>query len=198
MDISSYEIFGLLAALLGFVLHVPYLIQTIRGTIKPHPFSWILWALLTFIAFFAQFLDNAGPGAWVTGVVGTMTLLIALASTKNGFQNIKRADIAMFVIGLFTIPLWIATEDPTLSVIIVVAIDLIAFAPTYRKSYYNPYDEPLYLYSWNVLRHVITLFAIVNITIATALFPFMVAIANGSLVIFLLWRRRALKIEGKV
>jgi hypothetical protein len=84
-----------------------------------------------------------------------------------------------------------------LSVILVVAIDLIAFAPTYRKSYLNPHDEPLYLYSLNVLRHGLSLFAIVNITIATALFPFMVGLANGCLAVFLIIRRAQLKRENR-
>ena len=99
----------------------------------------------------------------------------------------------LFVGGISSIPLWLVTKDPTLSVILITTIDLIAFAPTYRKSYLNPHDEPLYLYSLNVIRHGLSLLAIINVTIATFLFPFMVMLANGSLAVFLLWRRRALK-----
>jgi len=99
----------------------------------------------------------------------------------------------MFGVGLMTIPLWLLTDDPTLAVTVVVIIDLIAFTPTFRKSYDKPYDEPLYHSSLNFIRHALTLFAIVNITIATALFPFMVGVANGALLLFLLWRRKVLK-----
>lgn len=190
---SFYEIVGIITVVMSIGIHVPYLADTIKGKIRPHPFTWILWTLLTIIVFIAQFVDGAGPGAWGTGVVGAFCIVITLASVRYGFQNIKRADVVMFAIGLLTIPLWIITENPTLSVIIIVAIDLIAFAPTYRKSYHKPYDEPLYHSSLNFIRHGLTLFAIVNFTVATALFPFMVALANGSLFLFLLWRRKILK-----
>ncbi len=190
---SLYEIMGIITVIMGISIHVPYLVDAIKGRIKPHPFTWILWTLLTIIVFFAQVFDGAGPGAWGTGIVGAFCIAITLASLRYGFNNIKKSDIIMFVVGLMTIPLWLLTDDPTLSVIIVVVIDLIAFTPTFRKSYDKPYDEPLYHSSLNFIRHALTLFAIVNVTIATALFPLMIGVANGTLLLFLLWRRKALK-----
>ena len=190
---THYEIIGYITVVFAIALHIPYLKSTLTGTIKPHPFTWTLWTMLTVIVFFAQVFDGAGPGAWGTGTVGLLCIAITIASLKNGFQNIKKIDVILFSSGLLAIPLWLLFGDPTLSVILLTTIDLIAFAPTYRKSYLNPHDEPIYLYSLNVLRHGLSLFAIVNVTIATALFPFMVMLANGSLAVFLLWRRRTLK-----
>jgi hypothetical protein len=190
---SLYEIMGIITVIMGIGIHVPYLVDAIKGKIKPHPFTWTLWTLLTIIIFVAQVMDGAGPGAWGTGIVGAFCIAITLASLRYGFNNIKKVDIIMFAVGLMTIPLWLLTDDPALSVIIVVVIDLIAFTPTFRKSYDKPYDEPLYHSSLNFIRHALTLFAIVNVTIATALFPFMVGLAYGILLLFLLWRRKVLK-----
>lgn len=190
-----HEIIGFITVIMAIVLHIPYLKGTIKGTIRPHPFTWVLWTTLTCIIFFAQVSDGAGPGAWGTGVVGALCIGITLASLRYGFENIKKQDIVFFVTGLMTIPLWIYTNDPTLSVIIIVTIDLMAFAPTYRKSYHKPYDEPLYLYSWNVVRHGLSLIAIANVTIATALFPLMVGVANAALALFLIWRRKVLSVR---
>lgn len=188
-----HEIIGVITVILAIAVHVPYLLGTIKGTIKPHPFTWILWTLLTLIVFFAQFMDGAGPGAWGTGIIGAICVFITIACLRYGFQNIKKSDVVLFVIGLATIPLWLITDDPTLSVIIVTAIDVVAFAPTFRKSYMKPYDEPLYLYFTNILRHGLSLFAIVNVTIATAFFPFVIMIANIALTGFLIWRQKILK-----
>ena len=187
MDLQ--EIIGAITVLMAVALHIPYLIHSIQGKIKPHPVTWILWTFLTFVIFFAQFLDGAGPGSWGTGVVALICLGIAISSLKNGLSHIKKLDIWLFFIGLCSIPLWLITNDPTLSVVLVTTIDLIAIIPTFRKSWINPYDEPLYLYSLNVLRHGLSLFAIVNITIATVLFPCTIMLANLSLSVFLLWRR---------
>jgi len=185
-----HEIIGIIVVIIGIGLHAPYLYDSIKGNIKPHPFTWILWTLLTIIVFVAQVADGAGPGAWGTGAVGAFCIAIMLSSLRHGFNNIKKVDIMMLIIGLMTIPLWMLANDPTLSVVIIVVIDLLAFAPTFRKSYHKPYDEPLYLPFSNIVRHGLSIFAIVNITIATTLFPFMVGLANVALAIFLIWRRR--------
>jgi len=185
-----HEIIGIIVVIIAIGLHAPYLMDAIKGKIKPHPFTWILWTLLTIIIFVAQVMDGAGPGAWGTGFVGAFCVGITLASLRHGFDNIKKVDVFMLIVGLATIPIWMLTKDPTISVIIIVIIDLLAFAPTFRKSYHKPYDEPLYMSSINVVRHVLSLFAIVNISIATALFPFMVGFANLALFLFLIHRRR--------
>ena len=187
-----HEIIGTITVIIAIAMHVPYLVGAIKGTIKPHPFTWILWTLLTLIVFFAQFFDGAGPGAWGTGVVGGLCIAITFASLRYGFEDIKKKDAIFFIIGLMSIPLWVYTNDPTLSVIIVTVIDMFAFAPTFRKSYMKPYDEPLYLYTSNIIRHGLSLFAIVHVSIATAFFPFMIMIANIGLTGFLIWRRKVL------
>lgn len=187
---NSKELIGLITVLMAIGLHVPYFVSTYKGTIQPHPFTWFLWALLTVIIAFAQVLDGAGPGAWGTIVVALISIGITIASLKNGFKDIKPIDYIMFIGGLGAIPLWLVTKDPTYSVILVTIIDAIAFVPTYRKSWHNPFGEPLYLYSLNVVRHGLSLFAIAHVSIATALFPFTIMLLNGSFALFLVWRRR--------
>ena len=189
----TQDIIGIVTVIMAIALHIPYLICSIQNKITPHPFTWILWTTLTAIIFFAQFYDNAGPGAWGTATVAIICFGIVIASLKNGFQNVKKIDVILFISGLLAIPIWFLTNDPTLSVILIVTIDLIAFVPTYRKSWSQPYQEPLYLYSLNVIRHGLSLFALTNISIATALFPFVIMLANGALAVFLVWRRQALK-----
>jgi hypothetical protein len=190
MDIQAA--IGIFTVLMAIALHLPYLHGALKRTITPHPFTWSLWTMLTFIIFFAQVADGAGPGAWGTGVVGTICLGIVIASLRNGFDDIRKTDVVLFVSGLGAIPLWLLTNDPTLSVVLVTAVDLIAFAPTYRKSWHKPYEEPVYLYSLNVLRHGLSLCALAHISVTTALFPFTIMLANGFLAVFLLWRRHVI------
>lgn len=49
---------------------LPYLLSVLRNQVKPHVFSWVIWASTTFIAFLAQLADNAGVGAWPIGISG--------------------------------------------------------------------------------------------------------------------------------
>jgi len=48
---SLYEIMGIITVVMSVGIHVPYLVDAIRVKIKPHPFTWILWTLLTIIVF---------------------------------------------------------------------------------------------------------------------------------------------------
>lgn len=45
---------------------------------KPHAYTWLVWFLLTAVAFIAQLQDNGGPGAYVTGLTAAVSFIIFL------------------------------------------------------------------------------------------------------------------------
>lgn len=184
------EIIGGVAVIVAILTYLPYLRDTIKGTIKPHPFSWFIWVTVTAVVYIAQFSDNAGPGAWMNGVVVFICLFVVLFSVKNGFDDITRFDQILFGLAIASIPLWIVTNDPTWSVILLSLTNTIAYIPTFRKSYTKPYDEALYLYSINFFRHGVSVFALANFSVITALFPIVLTVNNLALALFLFWRRR--------
>ena len=54
---------GLASVIIGFVGYVPYLWGMYQGKVRPHAFTWLLWGLLTAIAYAAQLSDHAGAGS---------------------------------------------------------------------------------------------------------------------------------------
>ncbi len=97
---------------------------------------------------------------------------------RYGFRNIVRRDTYFLIIALLGIIPWLLTKDPTISVIVVVAIDLTAFMPTIRKTSRYPHTETPVLYSMNVLRHILTLLSLQTYNIATTLHSIAMIIAN--------------------
>lgn len=184
------EIIGGLTVVVAIMTYIPYLRDTIKGKVTPHPFTWIIWVTLTAIAYVAQISDNAGPGAWMNAAVLTLGILIILFSFKNGFKQITKFDAGIFAIGVLAIVLWVITQDALWSVILVSIANTIAYIPTFRKSYKQPFEEALYLYSINFFRHGASILALANISVITALFPAVLTINNGALALFLLWRRK--------
>jgi hypothetical protein len=180
---------GLLAAGMAIWAHVPYFLQTIGGTNKPHVFTWIIWTLLTSIAFAAQVTDGAGPGAWATGMTAVICLVITLATLKHGERDIVKSDWVMFLLGLMAIPFWIVTDNPLWSICIVTAIDCSAFYPTFRKSWLRPYDENTFMYGFNIPRHIVTLAALSHISLVTALYPAALLVMNIIMYVMLKMRR---------
>ena len=175
------ETLALIAALIAIGGNVPYLRDVILRRAKPHPYTWFVWTIVSAITFFGQLAKGAGIGALPTGVAEFFTLLIFLFSLRNGFKNIRSSDTFFLVAALAGIGLWILSDDPTGSVIIAVAIDLIAFVPTLRKTWHRPKTETPILYGANVCRHILTLMSLQSYNIATTLHSIAMIITNTAM-----------------
>ncbi len=173
------ETLAIIAAILAVVGNIPYLIDIVKRRVQPHPYTWMVWTTVSAITFFGQLAKGAGIGALPTAASEIFTLLIFIFSLQYGFKKILISDTIFFVIALLGIIPWIITKDPTVSVIIAVSIDLIAFIPTLRKTWQNPKSETPILYSANVLRHILALFSLQSYNIATTLHSIAMIITNS-------------------
>ena len=173
------EMLAILAAIITIGGNVPYIRDAFRKRIKPHPYTWLVWTIVTGINFFGQLDKGAGIGALPTGVSGIFTFSIFIFSLRYGFKYIVRTDtifLAMALVGL--IP-WLISDDPTISIIIAVSIDVIAFIPTIRKTWRHPKTETPVLYSANVIKHILTLLSLQAYNVATTLHSMAMIITNS-------------------
>ncbi|OGI63325.1 hypothetical protein A2818_01265 [Candidatus Nomurabacteria bacterium RIFCSPHIGHO2_01_FULL_40_12] len=185
------EIIAVIAAVFSIVGNVPYLLDIIKKKIQPHPYTWLVWTIVSGITFFGQLVKGAGIGALPTGIAEIFTIIIFLFSLQYGFKNIKKIDTYFLIFALLGIIPWMLTKDPTFSIIIVVSIDLIAFIPTLRKTWLYPKSEISVLYSMNVLRHILTLFSLQAYNIATVLHSIAMIITNSLMTIFIIFRPKS-------
>lgn len=188
-------LFGLLAVAIGLLGFIPYFWTIFKGKTKPHAFSWLIWAVMTGIAFSAQILDGAGSGAWVTGVTTFATFGIFLISLRRGEKEITKSDALSLIGSALALLLWKITNDPLSAVILVVVIDTLGYFPTVRKSYHKPDEETVLLYFSAGLKYVFALLALEHYSLVTVLFPAYLTIANTLFVVMLLMRRSVLKIS---
>ena len=188
------EILAVVAAGMAFVGNISYLKDVFKERVHPHPYTWFIWSIVSLVTFFGQWQKGAGIGALPTGIAETFTIIIFLFSLKHLFGekvwHFRTVDHFFFVVALLGLIPWMLTKDPTISVIIVVSIDLIAFVPTLRKTYFNPSTETSLLYSMNVARHILTLFSIQTYNIATTLHSVVMIITNSFMTYFLTKNRK--------
>lgn len=182
--------FAIIASVLAVVGNVPYLIDVYKKRIEPHAYTWFIWSIVSCVIFFGQVAKGAGIGALPTAVAEIFTIIIFFFSLKNGFKHIRKIDHVFLVIALLGLIPWVLTKDPTLSVIIVVGIDLVAFMPTLIKTFKYPKTETPLLYSMNVMRHLLALFSLQAYNIATMLHSFSMIITNTIMTVFILRKRR--------
>ena len=181
------EFIVVVAALLAVVGNVPYLLDILKGRVKPHPYTWFVWTLVSAIIFFGQLAKGAGIGAIPTAASEIFTLIIFLFSLKYGFKRITKIDTFFLLCALLGLIPWLITKDPTISVIIAVTIDLIAFTPTIRKTWNEPKTETPLLYSMNVARHILALFTLGAYNIATVLHSIAMITTNSLMTVLILW-----------
>lgn len=172
----------------------PYLLSTLRGTIRPHVMSWTIWGITTSIVFWAQRAAGGGVGAWPVGFSALVAFVIAItAYTKRGDVHIARADWVFFVTALAAIPLWLATNNPLAAVLLVTAVDILGFGPTLRKAYDFPESESLLFFSLIVVRNVLVLMALESYSLTTALFPAAIGSMAAVVAVVVVTRRIKLK-----
>lgn len=194
MALIYKEIFSAIAIAITFIAFIPYILSIHQGKTRPHAFSWIIWASVTFIVFLATLTDKGGAGAWPIGVSGLITLYVAfLAYTKKSNRMISNIDWLFFILAMTSLPLWYFTSNPLWSVIILTTVDLLGFVPTFRKSYNQPYEEQLTFFNLMASRNIIVIVALENYSITTLLFPATTAIACILFVLMVIIRRTKIK-----
>src|SRR5947199_9165168 len=141
------ELFGFAATILALISYVPYFRDIFAKKTKPHAFTWLVWGVLTFIAFVGQIVGKAGAGAWVTGMTALVCLIIAGLAVRDGQRDIARLDWIALGGAVIALICWFLTRGPLLSVILITIIDNLGFVPTLRKSYFRPHEQTLSTYS---------------------------------------------------
>lgn len=189
----SKEIFGIISIALVFISSLPYMITVHRGQTKPHLFTWIIWTIPSAIVFAGQSVSHAGAGGWATGFAVMCNLVIVYQSIQYAGKSITRSDWFFLIGGLAAIPLWLLTQDPLYSVILVTIIDVLGYGPTMRKSWNAPHEENAVAYFLLLPKHIASLLAMEDYSMVNVLFPIAMIIVNGALVAFLYIRRYQLK-----
>ncbi len=184
------------AIALTFMAFIPYIRSIIKGAVKPHVFSWVIWGTTTFVVFLAQLQDNGGVGAWPIGVSGVITISIALlAYMKRRDISITRTDWIFFISAMSSLPIWYLTSDPLWAVVVLTIVDVLGFGPTIRKSYDHPFSESLLFFSIFTARNLFVIMALENYSVTTVLFPSVIAIACILLMMMIAYRRSVIMVK---
>lgn len=187
------EAIGVIAVVLTFIAYIPYYRDILKGKTRPHIYSWSLWGLLTILLIALQIKGGAGPATWVTAAAGLLCIGVVFLSLKNGKKDITTSDTIVAILALLAIVFWLLIHQPVISITLVILADILAFIPTVRKSYHDPYAETLSLYVTNALRFILAFFAVEHYTYLSSSWIVAWVIGNTLLSILLVVRRNQIK-----
>jgi uncharacterized membrane protein len=93
---------------------------------------------------------------------------------------------------ILAVLIWIFLKNPLYSVVLVAITDFVGFIPTYRKSYAEPWSETTSLYVMSAVSNLLSLLAIANYSLTTALYVSSLFLTNLACIFILLFRRLVL------
>ncbi|OGE77792.1 MAG: hypothetical protein A2751_01925 [Candidatus Doudnabacteria bacterium RIFCSPHIGHO2_01_FULL_46_14] len=177
---------------IGFVSYASYFRGIFRGQTKPHVFSWLVWTIINWTAFFAQLVKGGGAGSWITASNALLCTLVAAIALSRGEKNITRSDWYALFGAMGGIVVWIITRNPLTAVILISIVDCFAIYPTFRKTYLKPYEENLFSWSIDLIKFILQLFALKSFNLTTALFPIVIIVNDAALTAMIILRRKSI------
>src|SRR6266568_7982361 len=102
---QNFVIVGMLIGTIGTLV---YIVDTLKGKVKPNRVSFLLWSIAPFIAFAAEIKQGVGLQALMTFVVGFLPLTIFIASfvNKKAEWKLTGFDLMCGALSIVGLVLW--------------------------------------------------------------------------------------------
>ncbi|MFA6523963.1 MAG: hypothetical protein WC264_01080 [Candidatus Paceibacterota bacterium] len=171
-----------------------YIKSIFRGGTRPNMVSWIIWSLAPFVAVFLGYKAGGGIsllGAFMSGFTPLLVFIFCLFK-KDCFWKIGLLDIFCGVLSIFALVFYILTNNLWISVLFAIASDLLAFLPTFIKTWKYPETENSFVYLGGIFNNIIALLIIKDWSFTVYSFSFYIVIAS-TLEIFFIYRKRIFK-----
>jgi hypothetical protein len=190
--------FVILGTLISAIGSLSYLIDTLKGKVKPNRVSFLLWSIAPLIAVAAMLKQKVGLQSLMTFSTGFLPLTIFIASfiNKKSEWKITKFDLICGVLSLFGLALWLITKVGNIAIFFSIVADGLAAVPTIIQSYKYPETQsgwPWIATSFGVLLTLLTLDTITFTNSGFNIYILIVNIIIFALIQFKLGKRINLK-----
>lgn len=181
--------FVIVGAIIVTVGGISYLIETLKGKVKPNRVSYLLWSLAPLIAFFAELKQGVGLQSLMTFIVGFLPLTVFIASfaNKNAEWKLTSFDVACGILSVLGLGFWYVTRSGNIAIMFSILADGLAALPTIVKAFNYPETEVAWPYFTSTISAGLTLLTIKVWDFALYAFPLyilLVTLVISSLVQF--------------
>jgi hypothetical protein len=175
-----HQNFIIIGTLIGAAGSFAYLLDTVKGKVKPNRVSFLLWSIAPFIAFAAQMKQGVGLESLMTFSTGFLPLTTFIASfvNKQAEWKITKFDIVCGVLSIVGLILWLITKVGNVAITFSILADGLAAIPTIVKAYQYPDTELAWPWMATVVGVVLTLLTLNQLTFANSGFIIYILIVN--------------------
>ena len=172
--------FVIIGTLIGAVGSLAYLIDTVKGKVKPNRVSFLLWSIAPFIAFAAQIKQGVGLESLMTFSTGFLPLTVFIASfvNKEAEWKLTKFDLICGALSIIGLILWLITKVGNVAIFFSIVADGLAAVPTLVKAYKYPDTEMAWPWLATVFGVVLTLLTLSEWTFANSAFIVYILIVN--------------------
>ncbi len=172
--------FVIVGALIGAAGSTAYLIDTVKGKVKPNRVSFLLWSIAPLIAFAAQIEQGVGMESLMTFSTGFLPLSVFIGSfvNKKAEWKLTTFDIICGVLSAAGLALWLITRVGNVAIVFSIIADGLAAVPTIVKAYKYPDTEIAWPWIASVAGVILTLLTLQQLTFANSGFIIYILIVN--------------------
>ena len=191
------EIFGYIGGVLMIISIIPYFKSILKGNTKPHRMTYFIWTILILIAFFSQMAKGGTWSLLLTAGDGIAVLATFILSIKFGVGGLERRDIISIFGVMISLMLWYLTKEPAVALFFIILIDLIGLNLTIVKTWKKPETENLVAWAMCALGGFFGILAVGNYNFILLSYPVYICLANLSLTIVIISRKKYLHLANK-
>lgn len=172
--------FVIVGTIIGAVGSIAYLIDTVKGKVKPNRVSFLLWSIPPCIAFAVQIKQGVGIESLMTFSTGFLPLLTFAASfvNKKSEWKLTRLDLVCGALSIIGLILWLITKAGNIAITFSILADGLAAVPTIVKAYKYPDTEIAWPWIAAPFGIVLTLLTLTELTFANSSFIIYILIVN--------------------
>jgi hypothetical protein len=186
-------IFAGVSSVISILCFFPYLRDILRGTTKPHSYTWFIWAALQTIVAQAMWSGGAGVAIASSVIGAVLCAIIFLLSLRYGTKNITTFDTVCFIGALCAMAAYLLFHDALLSVIFATLTDFIGSLPTLRKAYKEPRTETASTHLLSSAAQAFALLALSAFNVTTMLYVSVTMVLDFICGIMVVLRTRTVK-----
>lgn len=175
-------VLGVSALLLNLIGYVPYIRDIFRKIVKPHPYTWAIWTILTTIAAVNQVKNDGGYSSLFFISTAILVCFVFILSLRFGMGGSSKIDRVCLILAIILLIHWFTSKDTHLSTVLAVIIDGIGAIPTLIKVFHHPQSETYIQWTLAGIASLLTILAVPRLDWILLIYPLYVFIMNGAIV----------------
>jgi len=181
---------GIAAGIISISGYVPYIRDVIKRTTYPERASWLIWDVLTAIAFFTQLAKGAFASLWLPGLEICGLTIVLLLSIKFGTGRLAKKDYYSLLAAGIGLILWYFTKEPAVALYIIIGIDAIGTVLAFQKAYEAPETETMSTWVLVSIAGILSMLSVGKFNVILLSYPFYIFLANAAIALAIILGRK--------